>query len=482
VAVSVTLPKMGESVVEGTIIRWLKQEGDTVTEDEPLVEISTDKIDAEMPSPASGVLKKIVAQPDQTVDVGAEIAIIEENGSGAAAPAREAAGAPEAAAPPVVDDARVADLQEQQPEEPALRQPPPPLRTPEVPADDDGAGIVASPLVRKLAREHGVDLAKVRGTGAGGRITKDDVLAAARGSSDGARAPQGVAPATSQGSAPQGSAQQAPQRAPAAPAASTPSRAAATASATSSFALPQGEYEDVPFSRVRKAIAEHMLRSLQTAAQLTNIVEADMTRVVDLRARALDRFKQAEGFSLTYLPFVAQAVVQALRAFPEFNAHVLEDGSTARLFRSVNIGIAVGRDEGLIVPVVHGADGMNLIGLARAVRDISTRARTKGGLKPDDVTGGTFTISNYGSVGGLMDTPIISQPQVAILGTGSIVKRPMVVEIDSGDAVAVRHMMYLSLTYDHRWVDGHRAAQFNNRIKLILEEADFAHELGLVED
>ena len=230
---------------------------------------------------------------------------------------------------------------------------------------------------------------------------------------------------------------------------------------------------------MRKAIAEHMTRSLHTAAQLTNVIEVDMTRVAALRARAKDSFKGSEGFSLTFMPFIASAVVEALRVLPEFNAHILEDAATARLYKEVNLGVAVGRDEGLIVPVVHGADGMNLIGLARAINDIGTRARAKGGLKPDDVVGGTFSITNYGSFGGLIDTPIISMPQVAILGVGAIVKRPMVLEIDGADAVAIRQMMFLSLTYDHRWIDGHKAAQFNGRLKAILEEAEYAHELGI---
>ncbi len=428
---SVTLPKMGESVVEGTIIRWLKQEGEFVKEDEPLVEISTDKIDTELPSPATGVVTKILVAPDETVEVGAEIAQIDESASeGAKASARAAAKA-EAPPPPKVEEKAVE----------AKPVPPSPA------APSDGGAL--SPLVRKLARERGVDIASIRGSGAGGRVTKDDVLAAADG---GAKSPERV-------SAP------APSRAHEVP--------------TSAYTVPAAAHEDVPFSRVRKAIAEHMTRSLHTAAQLTNVIEVDMTRIAGLRARAKDAFKSSEGFSLTFMPFIASAVVEALRVLPEFNAHILEDGASARLYKEVNIGIAVGRDEGLIVPVVHGADGMNLIGLARAINDIGNRARAKGGLKPDDVVGGTFSITNYGSFGGLIDTPIISMPQVAILGVGAIVKRPMVLEVDGHDAVAIRQMMYLSLTYDHRWIDGHKAAQFNGRLKAILEEADYAHELGM---
>jgi len=438
VSTPVTLPKMGESVVEGTIIRWLKKEGDRVTEDEPIVEISTDKIDTELPSPASGVLAKILVGPDETVEVGAELAVIEE-GEAAEGETKEAPAA-------------------EKEQEPAAREPAPPTeqepaaRAPSVQesAGDGGApGAVASPLVRKLARERSVDLSSVHGSGKGGRITKDDVVTASAGTAR----PGGTPPAPARRQEP-----------------------------VSSYTVPMGEHEDVAFDRIRQAIAKHMTMSLQTAAQLTNVVEVDVTRVAGLRARAKEDFSRREGFSLTFMPFIAAAVVQALRAFPEFNAHILEDGKTARLFREVNLGVAVGREEGLIVPVVHAADGMNLIGVARAIHDVGTRARTKGGLKPDDVVGGTISISNYGSMGGLMDTPIVSQPQVCILGTGAITKRPAVISVDGADAIAIRQMMFLSLTYDHRWIDGHKAALFNSRIKQILEEADFAHELGLDPD
>src|SRR5437867_4452213 len=337
--ISVELPRMGENVTEGTIVRWLKTEGDYVQEDEPLVEISTDKIDTELPAPASGVLQKIVAKEDQTIEVGTEIAVIDES------------------------------------------------------ASKEG-GASANEEEPKAQSE-------------------------------------------------------APEK-----------------------AEPAAEKEEVPFSRIRRSIAEHMVRSIDTAAHVTNIVEVDITRVAMLRDRAKGDFKRREGFGLTFLPFVASAVIQALRAFPEFNAHLDPEYKTATLLRGVNLGIAVGRDEGLIVPVVHGADAMNLVGLARGINDVAARARTKGGLKPDDVAGGTFTITNGGSFGTLIETPIINQPQAAILGTGAVVKRPMVMTVDGTDAVAIRHMMYLYLSYDHRWIDGHKAAQFNARVKAILEEAD----------
>jgi pyruvate dehydrogenase E2 component (dihydrolipoyllysine-residue acetyltransferase) len=447
VTVSVELPRMGESVTEGTIVRWLKAEGDWVEEDEPLVEISTDKIDTELPAPASGKLQKIVAKEEETIEVGAEIAVIDDSAEkdGEQKPTKATAKATAESTEEAGPEA------EEEPEAEAKGKP-----KSEKPAEPEGNGKkadvgVLSPLVRKLARENDVDLTQVKGTGQGGRITKADVLAAMES--------RGAKPART------GSIRE-----------SAPPTAAPVAS---TYAVPSEVSEEIPFSRIRRAIAEHMSRSIDTSVHVTNVFEVDMTRIALLREHAKDDFKRTEGFSLTFLPFVASTVIQALRAFPEFNAHLDPEAKTATLFRNVNLGIAVGRDEGLIVPVVHGADGMNLVGLARAINDVAKRARTKGGLKPDDVAGGTFTITNGGSFGTLFETPIINQPQAAILGTGAVVKRPVVMTIDGADAVAIRHMMYLYLTYDHRWIDGHKAAQFNARLKAILEEADFAHELGL---
>jgi 2-oxoglutarate dehydrogenase E2 component (dihydrolipoamide succinyltransferase) len=426
---------MGESVTEGTIVRWLKSEGDWVEADEPLVEISTDKIDTELPAPAAGTLQKIVAKEEETVQVGAEIAVIDDSAS--------------------QDDGKKIEAETPKAEkktEPEKEE----ATAAAAPGGGNGKKVdvgVLSPLVRKLARENDVDLTEVKGTGQGGRITKADVL--------GYLESRGAKPSRA------GSIRET------APGPSAPKEPAST------YAVPAGESEEVPFSRIRKAIAEHMRRSLDTSAHVTNVAEVDMTRISLLRDRAKGEFKRTEGFSLTFLPFVASAVIQALRAFPEFNAHVDGEAAKAMLFRGVNLGIAVGRDEGLIVPVIHGADGMNLVGLARAINDVATRARTKGGLKPDDVAGGTFTITNGGSFGTLIETPVINQPQAAILGTGAVQKRPVVMTVDGADAIAIRHMMYLYLSYDHRWVDGHKAAQFNRRLKDILEEADFAPELGL---
>lgn len=452
-SVSVTLPKMGESVVEGTIIRWLKAEGDAVAMDEPIVEISTDKIDTEIPSPAAGVLARIVAQPDETVEVGAEIAVIEEGGNGKAAAPTKTAAAPEAApkedreVSPAPSAAAAPAAQALAPSPPAPPKPAAAKATPSAaappppPAPPGGPAPVGSPLVRKLAREQGVDLSAIAGSGPGGRITKIDVLTAANAPREGAQLTMPSGP-----------------RAPIEP--------------SSTFEIPTEASVEVPFDRVRRVIADHMSRSRSTVADVTTVTEVDLTRVALLRAQRGEAFKAAEGFSLTYMPFIAHATVQALRAFPEFNAYVLEDGKTARLHRSVNLGIAVGRDEGLIVPVIHQAEGLNIVGLARAIRNVGERARSKG-LTPDDVTGGTFTITNYGSFGGVVDTPIINVPQVAILGTGSVLKRPAVITIDGTDAIAIRYQAFFSLSYDHRWVDGHKAAQFNGHIKRLLEEADF---------
>lgn len=444
-SVTVTLPAMGESVTEGTIVKWLKREGERIEEDEPIVEISTDKIDTELPSPAAGILAKILVGEDQTVAVGTEIAVIDEDGL--------AAGDGRAVARGQAREARAEPPERPKREERPAQAPAAARRAPEPSTAGGLKSAVLSPLVRRLAREHRVDLSRIHGTGAGGRVTKADVLA--------------FVEARTAGPAERG--------APAPP-------ATVHEEGPPPVPLPAGQSEDVRFSHVRRAIAEHMVRSRRTSAHVTNVVEVDMTRVARLRERAKAPFREAEGFGLTYLPFVAAAVVDTLRAFPEMNAHMLEDGQTARVFRRANLGIAVGRDEGLIVPVVHGADGMNLIGLARAIQDVGTRARQKGGLNPDDVAGGTFTITNNGAFGALIDTPIINQPQIAILGVGAVVKRPTVIEVEGADAIAVRHLMFLCLSYDHRWIDGHRAAQFNGRIKDILEAADFAHDLGVAPD
>jgi 2-oxoglutarate dehydrogenase complex dihydrolipoamide succinyltransferase (E2) component len=415
---TVTMPQLGETVVEGTILRWLKREGDLVQADEPLLEISTDKVDTEVPSVASGRLAKILVPEGATVKVGTELAIIEEEGATAAAPEPERVAAAAPAAPPAA-----------------------------APAPEGPRSQVISPLVRRLAAEHGVDLAQVVGTGAGGRITKSDVLAyiAARGEAAPAAAPAPVSAA--------------PAPAPAVTAPPAPAAAGA-------------EEEILPVSHVRAKIAEHMKRSLEVSARAWTAVEVNMENVARLRERYKDAFKAREGFSLTYLPFVARATAEALLAFPLVNSELREDRIVLK--RYVNLGIAVSYEEGLIVPVLKGAHTMNLLGIARGINDLATRARAKK-LHPDEVHGGTFTITNPGSFGSLMSVPIINQPETAILSTDAVEKRPVVID----DAIAIRHMMYLSMSWDHRLIDGALATQFLVRVKQNLETWDFAEDLGL---
>ena len=424
---TVTMPQLGETVVEGTILRWLKREGDLVQADEPLFEISTDKVDTEVPSVASGRLAKILVPEGATVKVGTELAIIEEEGAPAAAPE------PERAAPAA---------------EPA----PQPAAAPTAPR----AGVI-SPLVRRLAAEHGVDLSQVVGTGAGGRITKNDVLAyiAARGEA----APAAAAPP-------------APAAAPAAAAAAPAPAAAPAVTAPPAPAAAGAEEEILPVSHVRAKIAEHMKRSLEVSARAWTAVEVNMENIARLRECHKDAFKAREGFALTYLPFVARAATEALLAFPLVNSELR--GDRIVLKRYVNLGIAVSYDEGLIVPVLKGAHTMNLLGIARGINDLATRARAKK-LLPDEVHGGTFTITNPGSFGSLISLPIINQPETAILSTDAVEKRPVVID----DAIAIRHMMYLSMSWDHRLIDGALATQFLVRVKQNLETWDFAEDLAL---
>lgn len=421
---SVTMPQLGETVVEGTILRWLKREGDLVQADEPLFEISTDKVDTEVPAVASGRLVKILVPEGATVRVGTELAIIEETSAGtaaAAAPAPAEAAAPQAPAPP--------------------------------PAATGTRSQVISPLVRRLAAEHGVDLSQVAGTGAGGRITKNDVLAYVAG--------RGEAPPSAPAAAP------APTPAPAAPAVAGP-----PVTAPPPPAAAEAEEEVLPVSHVRAKIAEHMRRSLDVSARAWTAVEVNMENVARLRERSKDAFRAREGFSLTYLPFVARAVTEALLAFPLVNSELREDRIVLK--RYVNLGIAVSYDEGLIVPVLKGAHTMNLLGIARGINDLATRARAKE-LHPDEVHGGTFTITNPGSFGSLLSVPIINQPQTAILSTDAVEKRPVVID----DAIAIRHMMYLSMSWDHRLIDGALATRFLVRVKRNLETWDFAEDLAL---
>ncbi|GAA2746457.1 2-oxoglutarate dehydrogenase, E2 component, dihydrolipoamide succinyltransferase [Terrabacter aerolatus] len=454
---TVTMPALGESVTEGTVTRWLKSEGDEVAVDEPLLEVSTDKVDTEIPSPVAGTLTKILVQEDDTVPVGADLAVI-----GGAPAAAEPASAPEPEkAPEPAATAPEAPAQEQ-PEEaaqeaagkPADAERAPAQQSPDAaqpaaaPSRDDAAAYV-TPLVRKLAGQHGVDLGSVTGTGVGGRIRKQDVLDAA----EAAKAASAPAPA----------AQPAASAAPSAPA------AAPATGASSSVSPKRGTREKM--TRLRKVIATRMVESLQVSAQLTTVVEVDLTKVARLRAKVKSDFEAREGTKLSFLPFLALAATEALKAHPMVNASI--EGDEVVYHGSENLSIAVDTEKGLIVPVVKNAGDLNIAGLARAIADVAARTRSNK-ITPDDLAGGTFTITNTGSRGALFDTPIINQPQVAILGTGAIVKRPVVVtDADGGETIAIRSMMYLALSYDHRIVDGADAARFLGTMKARLEEGQF---------
>jgi len=621
-SVSVTMPQLGESVTEGTVTRWLKREGERVEADEPLLEVSTDKVDTEIPSPVSGTVRGITVAEDETVAVGAELAVIDEDGAaagngGAVAtdrpvyqtpypepepepepqPAAEPAGyepggywppeqqqqspaayvpppAPEPAAPPEpVAPAAQAPVTEVQPAAvvpppapplppaPPAEQAPPPAPEPAAPVEPDsvqetppapsyapepafqsaapppvaaqqveapaangvqpaqaGDSPYVTPLVRKLAAEHGIDLATVPGTGVGGRIRKQDVLEAARAQRgpaiDAPQAAQPVASAsapaqqvqaqqaeTEPAAAPPAQAQPAAAPAPAdtapadtapadtapadtAPAAAAPPAAAPSAAAPKALARQaatpsalRGRTEKL--SRSRQIIAQRMMESLQTSAQLTTVVEADITAIARLRDRAKDAFEAREGVRLSFLPFFALATVEALKVHPALNAIIDSAASEVTYHDDEHLGIAVDTPRGLMVPVVRKAGDLNLAGLARKIADLAERTRA-GRVSPDELSGGTFTLTNTGSRGALFDTPIINQPQVGILGTGAVVRRAVVVEDPAlGEVVAVRSMVYLSLTYDHRLVDGADAARFLVTLKSRLEEGAFEAELGL---
>ena len=457
----VTLPALGESVTEGTVSRWLKQVGDTVEADEPLLEVSTDKVDTEIPSPISGTVLEIRVQEDETVEVGAVLAVVGEAGA-AAQPEPEPEPEPEQQAAPEPEPepeakpeptAAPAAKEDPQPENHGSA-PSKPAATPV--ASDSDAGYV-TPLVRKLAKEHGVDLSAVTGTGVGGRVRKQDVLAAAE------EAKKAAEEAKKAASAPPPAPAQAPAAAASAPAASA---------APSSL---RGTSEKM--SRLRKTIAKRMVESLQVSAQLTATVEVDLTEISRIRVRAKDDFKKREGASLSYLPFITKAAIEALKVYPKLNATIDED--TINYPDAEHVGIAVDTPKGLLVPVIKDAGDLNIAGLAKKIADLAARTRANK-VTPDELSGGTFTITNYGSAGTLMDTPIINQPQVAILGTGALVKRPVVIrDARLGEVIAIRDMMYLSLSYDHRLVDGAEAARFLSTLKARLEEGDFGSEFGL---
>jgi 2-oxoglutarate dehydrogenase E2 component (dihydrolipoamide succinyltransferase) len=446
-ATDVIMPQMGESIFEGTITKWLKKPGDKIERDEPLFEISTDKVDAEIPSPVAGVLKEIKTPEGQTVPIQTVVAVIDEAGAAAAAPAKAApAAAPKQEAPKAAAPAAAA------PSKPAVAAP----AAPAAPQRPSGEKIRSSPLVRRIAREQNIDLSQVQGTGAGGRVSKLDILAAAEGTST-AEAPGGVSR----------QAPSAPPSAPPRPAVPPPPSGGGTASAVLESAVPRermyfGHYEVQPMSVMRQKIAEHMVLSKRVSPHVYSVDEVDVTGIAALRAKSRAKFEETTGTKLTFMPFFVRAAVEALRAFPTVNSSV--DGTNVVLHKEVNIGIAVALDWGLIVPVIKNAEEKNFLGIARSINDLAERARAKK-LKPEEVQEGTFSITNPGVFGGLFGLPVISQPNVAILGLGAIEKRPVVVD----DAIAIRSMVYLTLSYDHRVVDGAAAHQFMGRIKHTLE-------------
>jgi 2-oxoglutarate dehydrogenase E2 component (dihydrolipoamide succinyltransferase) len=446
-ATPVVMPALGESVTEGTVTRWLKKVGETVNVDEALLEVSTDKVDTEIPSPAAGVLLSIDVPVDSTVAVGTRLASIGAAGSTpVAAPAIPPAAPVTTSAPAAAPKAV-----------PTPPQTPPPLVPKPVssaptPAPTKSSSVLddsyVTPIVRKLAAENGVDLTRVKGTGVGGRIRKEDVLAAVA---------RPAAPSTS----------------PSAPAIATPSGPRTAAP----IAVSPLRGTTVTMSRLRKVIAARMLESLQVSAQLTTVIEVDITKIARLREKAKASFESREGVKLTFLPFFAVAVCEALKQHPVVNASV--EGDQITYHGAEHLGIAVDTERGLLVPVIKDAGDLNMGGIARRIVDVASRTRDNK-ISPDDLGGGTFTITNTGSRGALFDTPIINQPQVGILGVGAVVKRPMVVKgEDGGETIAIRSMVYLALSYDHRIVDGADAARFLGTLKERLEEGRFESDLGL---
>ncbi|HYX42807.1 MAG TPA: 2-oxoglutarate dehydrogenase, E2 component, dihydrolipoamide succinyltransferase [Pyrinomonadaceae bacterium] len=459
----VVMPQMGESIAEGTITRWIKQVGERVERDEPLFEISTDKVDAEIPSPAAGVLTEIKFKEGETVEVNKVVAIIGDGDGATVTPAATQAEAPAPAAQAAVESApssQPTTAPAQQPTQPT-QTPPPQAVTASQPAaqaappkgaqtrGDGSAQTVeelrrtkSSPLVRNIAREHGIDISQLEGTGASGRVTKNDILSYIES----------------------GASMQAPQaRAPQAPGLPEPTPAPPV--------RPSVGDRVEPMSVMRRKIAEHMVLSRRTSAHVTTVYEIDMTRIARLREQHKAEFQQRTGTKLTFMPFIFQAITSAIHKFPVFNAQVSGDQIIYK--RDINLGMAVALDWGLIVPVIKRADELSIAGLARAANDLADRARAKQ-LKPDEVAGGTFTITNPGVFGGLFGTPIINQPQVAILGVGAIEKRPKVITTEDGDdLIAIRHLAYFALSFDHRIIDGADAERFLAYVKQTLEAGQF---------
>jgi pyruvate dehydrogenase E2 component (dihydrolipoamide acetyltransferase) len=454
--IDVIMPQMGESIVEGTLTKWLKKPGETVERDEPLFEISTDKVDTEIPSPVAGTLGEILVQEGTTVGINTVVGRIND-GAGAPAPA----AAPTAPPPPVAKPAAA-------PPPPAAAAPAAPVPVTVEPAamPEESAGPL-SPLVRKMARENGIDLSQVRGTGAGGRITKQDLETYIDGRSAAPAAPAAPAqpayvapPPPPPAPAPQAVVQQAApaQQAPPPPR----SQAVAPVQEQAHFRGEAPAARVEPMSVMRQKIAEHMIFSKRTSAHVTTVHKVDMTRIAKMRDRVKGEFQARHGFSLTFLPFVMRATTAALQAFPLLNSSI--DGTNIIYHRDINLGMAVALENGLIVPVIRNADEKNVVGLQRSIADLASRARSRQ-LRPDEVQAGTFSITNFGSFGSVFATPVINQPQVAILGVGTVEKVPVVVD----DAIAIRSVCYLALTFDHRLIDGALGDQFTQKVKSILE-------------
>jgi 2-oxoglutarate dehydrogenase E2 component (dihydrolipoamide succinyltransferase) len=459
--IDVEMPQMGESIIEGTLTKWLKKPGDKVERDEPLFEISTDKVDTEIPSPAAGTLAEILVEEGKTVGINTIVGRISDGASAASTgPAPVAAAtAPAAAAPPPAAPAPAAPAASTSAAPPAP--PAPPAAAPQAESGtvvEETAGPL-SPLVRKMARENNIDLSKVKGTGIGGRITKLDLETYLSGSTGNAVAAVPVAAPVPQ-AAPKVVAP-APVAAPAPPP-PPPASSLAPSSAPAAMAGAPAAMRVEPMSMMRQKIAEHMVFSRNTSVHVTTVHKTDMTKVAKLRDKLKGAFQAQYGFGLTFLPFVARAAVAALREFPIVNASI--EGTNIIYHRDINLGIAVALENGLIVPVIRNADEKNIVGLQRSIVDLAARARSRQ-LRPEEVSGGTFSITNFGSFGSIFATPMINQPQVAILGVGAVQKEPVVVE----DAIAIRSTAYLALTFDHRLIDGALADQFTAKVKSILE-------------
>ncbi|MFD4510561.1 2-oxoglutarate dehydrogenase, E2 component, dihydrolipoamide succinyltransferase [Streptomyces sp. NPDC058457] len=460
----VVLPALGESVTEGTVTRWLKSVGDSVEADEPLLEVSTDKVDTEIPAPTSGVLLEITVGEDETAEVGAKLAVIGAPGAAPAAAAAPAAPAPApvaaapapapAPAPVAPAPAPVAAAPAPSPAAPAPA-PAPVAAAPVTPAPSPAApvdeGAYVTPLVRKLAAENGVDLGSVKGTGVGGRIRKQDVLAAAEAAKAAAAAPAPVA-------------------------AAAPAAAAAKKAPALEVSPLRGQTVKMP--RIRKVIGDNMVKALHEQAQLSSVVEVDVTRLMRLRAQAKDSFAAREGVKLSPMPFFVKAAAQALKAHPAINARINVEEGTITYFDTESVGIAVDSEKGLMTPVIKHAGDLNIAGIAKATAELAGKVRANK-ITPDELSGATFTISNTGSRGALFDTIIVPPNQVAILGIGATVKRPAVIETEEGTVIGVRDMTYLTLSYDHRLVDGADAARYLTAVKAILEAGEFEVELGL---